>query len=623
MYRVIRAKKLSLRQILIASLMVQVLVAVGSIGYFSWLNGRKTIESLALRLSREVTSHTQKHIFNYLNTPSTFLRINRVLVNSNHLDIDNIEDLQTVFWHQTQINPQINTLHLGRETGDFIEIEMKDPPKVSIRNANTAPYWETYRLSETGKKASFIETRKYDPRQRPWYISAKEQDDLAWSPVYLFVDPPVLGVTPAIPLKDAENKITGVMAIDLTLDEISEFLNSLEISDSGRAFIMDKSGKMVATSTSNSLVIEDPQGNKRRHYSESPDPLIKATGEFLAGKSNNFQNTESWEQLIFKFDRSRHFVQTKSLDGYAGLDWIMVTVIPESDFSSYMRNNTYTTISLSVLALIAAIFLGAIANQLIIQSVTRISQVAKAISQEQIMTIDEQPRIEELAVVTQSLNSMASQLQNSAQNIKRIESRWEKRVEETTKNLKQVNQELNRLANVDSLTQIHNRYHFDLALRELWQEAIDQRSSIALIFCDIDHFKLYNDTYGHLKGDECIRQVAQAIGQSVKRNQDIAARYGGEEFAVILPRTNCEGAVKISANIHAAIANLNISHSTSTVSDRITISCGVACAYPSPDLSPLSLVESADRALYQAKQQGRNRSILAGDNTASNQDSNS
>jgi len=611
MNRTIRGNNLSLRQILIASLISQVLVAVGLTGYFSWKTGRKTVEALALRLSREVTFHTQKHVANYLNTPTTFLEINRVFANAQLLNIDNLKNLQDIFWQQTKINPEINTLYFGSETGDFVEIEMKDPPKVFIRNKDTAPYWKTYGLDEDGNATVLLGNKKYDPRQRPWYKAATEHEDLIWSPIYLFADPPVLGITLAIPLKDAKSdKIKGVMAIDLTLEDISRFLNSLKISDSGRAFIIERSGQMVATSTNNSLVKKGRSGNKRLHYSDSPDPLIKSTAAFVKTKVNDFPSTESTQQLIFRFEQNRHFVQVTSLEGYPGLDWLMITVIPESDFMSYIRSNTYTTLLLSSLALISAILLGAIANRLIINSVTRISDVAKAISSGQLLAIEQQPKIKELAIVTESINSMALQLQASAYNIEDLESKWEERVEESTKNLKQVNQKLQRLANIDGLTQIYNRYYFDLALEELWQYTIKQRGQISLIMCDVDNFKLYNDTYGHLMGDRCLKRVAQAINTAVDRNQDLAARYGGEEFVIILPRTNSTGAIQIANRINSAVNRLNIPHNTSTVANHVTISCGVACLNPNPNTSATSLIASADNALYQAKQRGRNRSVL-------------
>lgn len=611
MNRGVTAKNLSLRQILILSLISQVLVAVGLTGYFSWKNGRQTVEKLALRLSREVTAHTQEHVADYLKIPTTFLKINRVFTDLQQLDTNNLAELKDVFWQQTQIYPEINTIFFGSQTGDFIEIENSNTPKLMIRNEETAPDWEMYSLNQAGDIIKKLASQKYDPRKRPWYKTAIKHQDLVWSPIYLFTDPPVLGITPAIPLKDSQtNQIKGVMAIDLTLEAISQFLNSLKISQSGRVFIIEKTGAMVATSTKNSLVKKNALGNERLHYSESLDPLIYATASFLQAKLKSLDNTKSTQQLIFNFDRQRHFVQITDLGDYPGLDWLIVTVIPEADFMSHIRRNTYTTLILCTLALISAIFLGAIANQLIIKSVNHIADVAKAISKGQPLVIEEQPKIKELVVISKSIDSMASQLQNSAYNLETLESFWERRVEESTKNLKQDNQRLNRLANIDNLTQVYNRYYFDVALEKLWQKTLQERGVISLIMCDVDNFKQYNDTYGHLMGDECLKKVARAIAQTVSRDRDIAARYGGEEFAIILPRTHREGGIEIARRINHAVRELNITHRTSTVTDRVTISCGVSSMTPTPSMSAVSLIENADRSLYAAKQQGRNCSVF-------------
>ncbi len=289
----------------------------------------------------------------------------------------------------------------------------------------------------------------------------------------------------------------------------------------------------------------------------------------------------------------------------------MVTVIPESDFMEHIRSNTYTTLVLSFVALISAACLGAIANQWIAQSVTHFSRVAEAISNGEINKIEEQPKIQELAVFARSFNFMALQLQNSAQNLENVESKWQKKVEERTKALQQLNQELNHLAHIDSLTQIYNRYHFDSALEQIWQQALRERQEVAIILCDVDNFKLYNDTYGHLAGDRCLQQVAKAINRAVNRGQDVAARYGGEEFVVILPNTKIVGAVRVAKRIKNAVDNLKIPHRTSTVKDYVTISCGVSCLSVNAMLTPQDLVESADLALYQAKYQGRDRIIVA------------
>ncbi|MEL6927559.1 MAG: diguanylate cyclase [Cyanobacteria bacterium J06600_6] len=606
----IRTKNLSLRQILIASSIVQVFVAVGLTGYLSWQNGRKTIETLALRLSREVTSHTEKHVANFLNTPTTFLKLNRVLVSSQRLDLNNFQDLQANFWQQTQIDAEIDTLYFGNEEGNFIEIDRKTIPKMAIRDANTAPYWHMYRLDQQGQKLQFLSQKRYDPRQRPWYKAAKAQDDLVWSPIYLFADPPVLGITPAVPLRDVvTKKLNGVMAIDITLSQISEFLHSLKISDSGRAFIIEKSGQMVATSTNNSLITKGVQGNERLHFARSSDLLIKTTANYLATELNNFEDATT-QQLIFEFKGNRHFVQVNNLNNYPGIDWLMVTVIPEADFLEHMRQNIYTTLALSALALVSAIFLGAIANQLIINSATHVSTIVKAIAQGQKIEIETQPQIREFASVTESIELMAQQLNTSTLDMRNLKAQYTQRFEEATSNLKQENQKLHHLANIDSLTQIYNRYYFDLSLKQLWHKANQEETTISLIMCDVDNFKLYNDTYGHLRGDQCLSKVAQAIRQAVERQQDIVARYGGEEIAIILPETDEIGAVIVTEKIIDSVSQLNLQHCTSMVSDRVTLSCGVASLTPDPQVSSLQLIQSADQALYQAKRQGKNRYVL-------------
>ena len=463
------------------------------------------------------------------------------------------------------------------------------------------------------KKRKKIGKKEFDPRTRPWYQAAMREKKLVWSPIYLFTDPPVLGITPAMPLIDnATGQFKGVMAIDLTLDDISQFLNTLKISDSGRAFIIEKSGEIVATSTKNPIVVSTKTGNKRLHSVNSQDDLIRSTAQFLQNKlNNNFQNIQTQQQLIFKFNSDRHFVQITNLDSYPGLDWLMVTVIPESDFMEHIRSNTYTTLVLSFVALVSAACLGAVANQWITQSVTHFSKVAEAISNGEIETIEQQPKIQELAVFARSFNFMALQLQNSAENLENIESKWEKTVEEKTKALQQVNQELNRLAHIDSLTQIYNRYHFDSALEQIWQQALREKQEVAIILCDVDNFKLYNDTYGHPAGDRCLKKVAQAINFAVNRGQDVAARYGGEEFVIILPNTKIAGALQVATRVKNAVDNLEIPHKSSTVKDCVTISCGVSSLLANTMLTPQDLVDKADRALYQAKYQGRDRIIVA------------
>jgi len=175
--------------------------------------------------------------------------------------------------------------------------------------------------------------------------------------------------------------------------------------------------------------------------------------------------------------------------------------------------------------------------------------------------------------------------------------------------LQVANQKLQRLASIDGLTQVANRRCFDDRLNAEWQRLARENAPLSLILCDVDCFKLYNDTYGHLAGDDVLQQVASAIGQGCQRPADLVARYGGEEFAVILPNTDVEGAIALARAIQTNISALQLPHSSSQVSKLMTLSLGVATVIPHSQDAPATLIAIADQRLYQAKAQGKNRVV--------------
>lgn len=175
------------------------------------------------------------------------------------------------------------------------------------------------------------------------------------------------------------------------------------------------------------------------------------------------------------------------------------------------------------------------------------------------------------------------------------------------KELEEKNVELERLSSQDGLTGIANRRIFDEFVSKEWGRAAREHTPLSLILIDIDHFKTYNDNYGHQGGDDCLRQVAQKLASTVKRPSDLVARYGGEEFAVVMPGTDAEGAKRIAAALCENVAAMQLPHSHSSTADHVTISLGVASTQPAADGAPEQLIEKADEALYQAKKSGRNQ----------------
>lgn len=164
---------------------------------------------------------------------------------------------------------------------------------------------------------------------------------------------------------------------------------------------------------------------------------------------------------------------------------------------------------------------------------------------------------------------------------------------------------LKKQSDIDGLTQIANRKYFDEIFHREWLRCRRTKTALSLIMCDIDHFKLYNDTYGHQVGDSCLKQVVQALNSVVSRPTDLVARYGGEEFVVILPETSSKGALVVAEFLKAAVEKLQIPHKASKTADYVTISLGVA-TMGSQVISEKELIERADKALYASKDNGRN-----------------
>ncbi len=188
---------------------------------------------------------------------------------------------------------------------------------------------------------------------------------------------------------------------------------------------------------------------------------------------------------------------------------------------------------------------------------------------------------------------------------------WEKELLEVTCKLERANRQLQQLSFVDPLTGIGNRRYFDEMLQSEWNRAIRGSNPISFLMIDIDNFKDYNDCCGHQTGDECLVKVSQALSDAMKRSGDFVARYGGEEFAVVLPNTDMDGAVVIADRMVENVAGLNLKYDAAQITDRVTISIGVASAYPERNESSDVFVNAADEALYKAKKAGRNRIVAA------------
>lgn len=181
----------------------------------------------------------------------------------------------------------------------------------------------------------------------------------------------------------------------------------------------------------------------------------------------------------------------------------------------------------------------------------------------------------------------------------------------TEEQVMRLQKELEELSFKDGLTGVGNRRMFDSIMEVEWANARRHHQPLSLIILDIDHFKQYNDFYGHIQGDDCLRKVAQALSAAGTRARDFFARYGGEEFVLVLPETDAEAAAKIAERCRSAIFKQQIPHEKSVTSQLVTISLGVGTIVPSHDAEPIVFIEAVDRLLYKAKQNGRNCAVFS------------
>ena len=190
-----------------------------------------------------------------------------------------------------------------------------------------------------------------------------------------------------------------------------------------------------------------------------------------------------------------------------------------------------------------------------------------------------------------------------------VAHRFRREIDRAEAALTRSNEELARLSGLDPLTGLANRRTLDECLARECARLRRPGQQIAVLLCDVDHFKAYNDHYGHLAGDTCLKSVADVLTCVVRRVNDVVARYGGEEFVLVLPATDCEGALRVAEEARAQVRALGIPHERSDAAQVVTLSVGVACSNPAGPLSPEDLLRQADAALYEAKRAGRDRVV--------------
>lgn len=431
-------KTLPLQFVLVVPFILQIFAAVGLVGYLSFINGQKAVNDLANQLQREVSSRIDQHLDNYLTLPKQINELNADAVLTGKLNLRDIKASGRHFWKQIIVFKSIGFIFYALPSGKYGDAGY-DPKDGKIvideKSADTKWNTETYTTDSLGNRTGLSQTSdSYKPMEEVWYINAVKAGKPGWSGIYTWSDPPgVLSISASYPLYDRQKQLIGVIGSDLKLSEISGFLRDLKVSPTGKVFIIERSGELVASSSdakSYQIVGKDA---KRLKATEIADPAIQATAKYIQKQFGGFQKIQGIQTLTFNLDNNsfeqvnRQFVQVTPWSDGDGLDWLMVMTIPESDFMAQINANTRTTILLCLGALIAATILGVFTSRWITRPILRLKKASEAIASGTLEQTVEVKGIGELEALAGSFNQMAGQLRAS---FTELETRVEERTAE-------------------------------------------------------------------------------------------------------------------------------------------------------------------------------------------------
>ncbi len=465
-------RKVPIRAVLVVPFVLQIFAAVGLTGWLSLRNGQQAVNDVASQLRREITDRIQERILTYLATPHLINKSNVEHISLGLLNTQDKRNLQRHFWSQMRLFDTVSSVAYGNEQGDFIGVGRPENGTLTFGSSIRASGGDfyTYAVTETGDRANLLKvTPNYDPRVRPWYQEAKRTGNPTWSEIYTDFTDPRLVITAAQPLYDRKGDLLGVVASDLILSQVNDFLRTLEIGRSGQTFIIERSGMLVASSTAQEPFVASNGTVRRIRATDSKDSLTRLTAKHLEDYFGNFTQIRSSQSLDFRIKGQHQFLQVTPIQDKRGLNWLIVVVVPESDFMERINANTGYTIVLCLGALVLATGVGFITSRWIVQPILHLSNAAKALSEgnwEQAVPVE---REDELGVLSHAFNQMAGQLRESFVTLEQRNEELESRVEARTAAIREANEQL--------LVEIVERKQAELALVE--------RSRLAALGADI------------------------------------------------------------------------------------------------------------------------------------------
>ncbi|MCU0540636.1 MAG: PAS domain S-box protein [Oscillatoriaceae cyanobacterium Prado104] len=445
--------KVPIRVVLVVPFALQTFAAVGLTGWLSLRNGQKAVNDVAAQLRAEVTARIQQHLNSYLETPHQINQIDADAIRLGILNPRDSDSLLRYFSKQIQTFDKVSYIQFGSEQKEFTGVERLDNGKLQVRRSNKSTGYNlhSYEPSASGEATKLLKiTPNLDPRVRPWYVAPVKAGKPAWSEIYTYFDFPKLAITAGQPVYNNRGQLLGVVATDLLLSQIGQFLDSLKIGKSGETFIIERSGKLVANSTPEQPFIISNGVPKRIAATDSKNVLIRSTARYLTERFGDLSQIRSSSQLDFTIAGQRQFLQVTPLVDGRGLDWLIVVAVPEADFMENINANTRYTVMLCLGALVLATILGSLTSRWIAVPLQRLSKAAEALSRGEwdgtavdTRLVASLERQDEVGILARSFNTMACQLEES---FTTLEERVEAAIADKTKLIASLKKSQQKLA---------------------------------------------------------------------------------------------------------------------------------------------------------------------------------
>ena len=475
--------KFSLRTTLVVPFVLQIFAAVGMVAYLSFYSGQQSVNDVANQLRREVSSRIKQNLDNYLKTPYLIHQVNFDAIELKQIDLQNLSSLERHFWKQIHQFTDIGFIGYASDQGEMLGMERLDNGLIEINlMENSSP--TNLGIYTTDQPGNRINRRKiisnFINSKRPWYQKAVQSKKATWSDIFIYQGTPRPAISAVVPVYDRAGKIQGVLFNDFLLSLISDFLKTLKIGNSGQTFIIERSGMLVASSTEKPFFIKNQEANEleqtpqRLSAVDSRDPIVQTTTKHLLSRFKNFNQISTEELLDFTVNNQRYFAQVSPFKDRYGLDWLIVVVVPESDFMGQIESNTRRTLILSLVALIVAIALGILSARWISRPIFRITQASECIASGNLdLQVNESHPIVEIKKLANSFNSMAGQLKESFETL-------EDKVKDRTAELATANAAISELNERLKTENIRLGTELDI-IREMQQLIIPKSAELAII----------------------------------------------------------------------------------------------------------------------------------------------